>query len=203
MPSEIQALNNYTSILEKTNQQLNIWYNPYGLMVGILTLLVALIAMGVAYALWRHSKEQRDKMNKFFAEQEKIIKEKNEQVQKIEEKLNDLIKEYEKQLKSSTRQGKKEIQKIIEELKKEKASIGAYIGPVATVLNTVSGLHPLSYVSRGARFSIFGSAKSMVCTQCGKGFSYYDDKDDILHSYVAIRDKDVYCSFCGAKNIPQ
>lgn len=203
MLPETQILNNYISILEKTNQQLNLWSNPYGLMVGVLTLLVALIAMGVAYALWRYSKEQRDRINQFFTEQERIIKEKNENVQRVEGKLNDLIKEYEKQLKSTTK-NKKEVQKIIDELKKEKARIGAYMGPVmvsggmaSTISSPVFSHDIISY-----------GEKSMICTQCGKSFSYYRDniyKDNsiLFAPYgTAFEGKNVYCPSCGTKNIP-
>ncbi len=49
-------LNNYASIIEKTNQQLGLWFNPYGLMIGILAVLVAIIAIGVGIALWRNIK---------------------------------------------------------------------------------------------------------------------------------------------------
>lgn len=203
------GIQNYIDILEKTNQQLNPWYNPYGLMIGILTLLVALIAMGVAYALWRHSKEQRDRMNQFYTEQEKMINEKNKQVQKVEEKLNDLIKEYEKQLKDSTKQGKKEIQRAIEELKKEKAKIGAYIGP----LTVSGGISTMSSSLSSDNIGLYGLNRntSMICTQCGKIFYYKDSDnsiiggDSILYGAygTSFKDKDVYCTHCGARNIPQ
>lgn len=213
MNPETQILNNYVSILEKTNQQLNLWSNPYGLMVGILTLLIAIIAIAVSYALWRYSKEQRDRVNQFFAEQEKIIDEKNKQVQKVEEKLNDLIKEYEKQLKSSTKQGKKEIQRTIEELKKEKARISAYMGPVMVAGGT-SAVHSAFFPQRNIDFYglNLNREKSMICTQCGKNFSYYEDSNDSILRGDSIlnapygtpfKDKDVYCIHCGAKNIPQ
>jgi len=199
MNPEIQILNNYISILEKTNQQLSFLYNPYGLMVGILTLLIAVIAIAVSYALWSNSKEQRDRINKFFAEQEKIIKEKNDNVQRIESKLNDLIKEYEKQLKSTTK-GKKEIQKIIDELKIEKAQIGSYIGPALTTMTIAGSEQPFNYYS--GPLSVFNKGY-MICTQCGKKFSYYRDRDDIALYAVISGDKNVYCPFCGTKNIPQ
>jgi len=204
MSPEIQALNNYISILEKTNQQLNLWYNPYSLMVGILTLLIALIAMGVAYALWRYGKEQRDSVKQFFTEQEKIIKKKNEQVQKVEEKLNDLIKEYEKQLKSTTKD-KKEIQRIIDELKKEKASISAYMGPVMISGGTSTIRASVFPQSAGCYSSLYGLNRneSMICTQCGKLFSYFRNENNVLYQPISFGDKNVYCPFCGAENILQ
>ncbi len=202
MNSETQILNNYISILEKTNQQLSLWHNPYGVAIGILTLLIAVIAIVVAYALWRHSKEERDRINQFFSEQEKIIKEKNENVQKIEGKLNELIKEYEKQLKDTKTRNKKEIQKIIDDLKKEKASIGSYIvGRSAYEPITIS---PAASV-RGFTdpYSVsFSREKFIFCTQCGKKFSYHPD-DYITSVHSILEEKNIYCPYCGTKNIAQ
>jgi len=121
----------YIAILEKTNQQLSLWYNPYGLMVAILTLLIAVIAIGVSIALWKHSRDQREKADRFFEEQARIIKEKNESVKKVEEKLQQLIVQYERQLKDTTIANKKEVQKTIDELRREKATLATYIGPAS------------------------------------------------------------------------
>ena len=195
MTSEIQNLNDYIYFLEKTNQQLSLWYNPYGLMVGIVTLLVALIAMGVAYALWKNSKEQKDRATQFFNDQEEIIKEKNENVKKMEEKFGDLIKEYEEQLKGATK-GKEKIQKIINELKREQARIGSYMGPVA-VSTTISGMEQ----PFGA-FGIYRSKKFMNCIKCGRKFSYYDEGNPYINVHTFTTET-VYCPFCGAKNISQ
>lgn len=38
----------YIEILEKTNSQLSVWTNPYGIMVGIVSALTAILAIGVA-----------------------------------------------------------------------------------------------------------------------------------------------------------
>ncbi len=62
---------NYIEILEKTNQQLSLWYNPYGLIIGVLTLLVALLALYFGYILWRQGRDYKD----FLEEQRKIISE--------------------------------------------------------------------------------------------------------------------------------
>ena len=38
-----RQMDEYVSILEKTNQQLNLWYNPYGIIVASLAVLFALL----------------------------------------------------------------------------------------------------------------------------------------------------------------
>ena len=196
-PKYQQMMNNYMSILEKTNQQLGVWSNPYGIAIGILSIFIAIIAIGVAFALWRQSKEQKDRFNQFLADQEKIIKLKNKSLEQVELKLNRLISAYEEQLKSATKNNKKEIEEAIADLKKEKASIGAYIGPAAA-LGTVSGPSIANYdFSQGASFM---TNNSTVCTSCGKRFSY-SMGTDILSSMVTIGSKTVYCSYCGHRNM--
>jgi hypothetical protein len=54
----------YIEILEKTNQQLGLWTNPYGVMVGVLSFLVGLLAIGVAWMIWRQGKEFREQFEK-------------------------------------------------------------------------------------------------------------------------------------------
>jgi hypothetical protein len=61
----------YQQILEKTNQQLGLWYNPYSLSISILTLLVALLAIFFAYIMWRQGKEYRQAFEDFLQEQKK------------------------------------------------------------------------------------------------------------------------------------
>ena len=87
-PDQCQAmLNNYASIVEKTNNQLGLWSNPYGLMVGILTLLMAIGAIFITYLLWRNSKDQKEITKQFFIEQKALIEEKNKIIEKIQLKF--------------------------------------------------------------------------------------------------------------------
>ena len=199
-PTEYQKmLDAYVSILEKTNAQLGLWSNPYGVAVGILSLFIALIAIFVAFALWRNSKEQKDRIEIFFSDQEKNIKEKNKIMNKLikgyELKLENLISKQEEKLKSATKENKIELEKAILELEKEKASIGAYIGS------------DLSLQSSPATpfVNCFNTKKDMICTNCGKSFSYNDDSMNILSlskpvCSLTIGDKKVYCPHCGAIN---
>lgn len=200
-PEYQQMMNNYVSILEKTNQQLGVWSNPYGIAIGILSIFIAIIAICVGFALWRHSKEQKERFDKFLLEQEKVIQTKNKRFEQVELKFDALIKGYEEQLKSATKNNKIEIEKAIADLKKEKASLGAYIGPSAafgtaslqSIASPFVGSSPLA-VNTG----------SMICAKCGRTFSYYND-NDLLSSAVmgslTVGGKNVYCTHCGHLNI--
>lgn len=195
-PEYKQMMESYISILEKTNQQLSVWSNPYGIAIGILSLFIAVIAIGVAIALWRHSKEQKDRFNQFLSEQEKIIQLKNERLEQVESKLDRLIKGYNKQLESATKDNKKEIEKAIADLEKEKASIGAYITP-AFNLGTVSGPTIGSFGSVQGTPLIINTDTS-VCSSCGRIFSY-SKKNDL--SSLLLGNNTVPCSYCGKPNM--
>lgn len=193
-------LNNYASIVEKTNNQLSLGINLATLAVAILSVLIAAIAIFVAFALWKNSKEQRDRMAQFFSEQEKIIKEKNKNIEEIENKFDNLIGEYEKKLTDSStadQESKKQIQKAIDELKKEKASAGAYLVQPSNLQ------YPLSFnMDPAAVYPFQGilGQKSMICTKCGKSFQYYDNPSGL---YLTAGGRIVHCTHCGESNIMQ
>lgn len=198
-----RLIENYIAILEKTNQQLGVWSNPYGVAIGILSLLIAIIAIFVAISIWRHSKEQKDRADKFFSDQEKIIQEKNKNIQQIELKYDKLIKGYEKQQKSklkSTKEDRKEVQRLIDDLKKEKAGIGAYISP-AFSLATVASPTIAPWTTPGAFLNL---SKSLICAKCGKSFSYYDPSSELSTTgslLVTAGNTRVHCTHCGHLNI--
>ena len=191
-----QACSEYFSILEKTNQQLSLWTNPYGIMIGALGLIIAIGAVVVAVLLWKNSKDQKERMKTFYDNQDKIIKEKNSNVVKIEKKLQRLMDHYEEKLQSATDVNKEEIEKAIRELGKEKATIGAYLGSAAVIpdgYNFASGI-------------INSSSKEMICSSCGSSFKYYNDPCQPIYISdlsLSTDDKKVHCTFCGAVNIPQ
>lgn len=201
-PEYQQMMGNYVSILEKTNQQLGVWSNPYGIAIGVLSLFIAIIAIGVAVALWKHSKEQKDRFEQFLKSQEKIIRSNvelhNEKVKQAESKLSKLITKYNKQLESATKDNKKEIERAIADLEKEKASIGAYISPGIS-LGTVSGPSITNVGSvQGSSFLL--NTDSAICTSCGKRFSF-SKKFDLLSNVMTAGNDTVYCTFCGHPNI--
>lgn len=193
-----RLIENYISILEKTNQQLGVWSNPYGIAIGILSILIAIIAIGVAYAFWLNGREQRERQEKFFADQDRIIQLKNKSIGEYESKLDTLIKEYQKQLKSTEKRNREQIQKTIDELKREKASIGAYIGPSAAV-GTISGPSIASSWPSNS-ITLGPNTNSMICAKCGKRFSYIVNSSP-LSNLLSIGNQTVHCTYCGSLNL--
>src|SRR5437879_3003819 len=49
----------YMRLLERTNAQLSLWWSPYGLMVGALGALFAVLAIVAAIVIFRQSSEYR------------------------------------------------------------------------------------------------------------------------------------------------
>lgn len=190
---------NYLSILEKTNQQLSLWSNPYGVSVGILSLLIAVLAIGTAYILWRNSNDQKEAVKNFFLEQEKVINKTNQQnskrVKAYELKLDNLISEYTKQLKS-TNADKKEIQKTINELRRERASVGFWVTPNANV--GISGTTTSSSASTSSS-DPWQLTRQIKCVACGKTYSSTDNTPTLPGMASGMT---TYCPYCGfATNI--
>lgn len=68
-----RAAKHYEEILEKTNQQLSLWFNPYGLLVSALGALFTVFAIVAAVLTWRMSKEQKDRIAAIFQEHRKML----------------------------------------------------------------------------------------------------------------------------------
>lgn len=190
-------LNNYASIVEKTNNQIGLGMNLSSLSVAILSVLIAVIAIFVAVVLWKNSKEQKDKMIQFFSEQDRIIKEKNKNIEKIELKFDKLISEYENKLNDISvedKENKKQIQQAIDELKKEKISAGAYLVPASGVQCS-----PLFSAESGIISSFKPLNKNQVCFKCGKVLQYVNSQQGIF----LTADNIIHCPYCGALNIAQ
>ena len=177
VPSEYQ---HYIDILEKTNQQLGLWTNPYGLMVMVLTILVGFLAVGVTIAIFRQSKENREEMEKLRLEirtkadqQLTEAKERDEQRQKeAEDRFDQLIAEKESILTKGASEGElKEVRKDIERLKEARATLPIRIG--ATRVQPLSDFGSLSQITGG-----YLGSPVHHCSQCGYGFI----KDNLLSS---------------------
>jgi ribosomal protein S27E len=134
-------LENYALILEKTNQQLGLWSNPYGIMIGILTLLFAIAATVVSIMLVKNSRDMKKRQDDFFTNQEKIVdtnyknfeKISLERYKKAQDEFEVLINEQKKLLIDTDNSGKTKIEAAIADLKKAKASSGLnFLTPVVT-----------------------------------------------------------------------
>lgn len=60
----------YIDILEKTNQQLSLWANPYSLMILILTVLIAFLAIVLSFIIWKQGQDYKKALAESLKKQE-------------------------------------------------------------------------------------------------------------------------------------
>jgi hypothetical protein len=101
----LNLLNKTNEILDRTNQNLSLASNPYGILVSVLSFLLTFLAIGTTIAIWRQSREQRDLFEKALKNYEIALSGKLEQ------------------LDTYTKQQTDEVQKLIDEFKKEKEGL--------------------------------------------------------------------------------
>lgn len=178
----------YLEILEKTNQQLGLWTNPYGVMVAVLSAMFAVLAIAVAYALWQNSREQKEIIKQQVEENEKRI---NKMHEKAAENFEKLIEDKKNQLREATDIEKEKIKNEIENLEIERAKL-PLVEPViqknlsyclSTELTQNRKIHRCSkcgygylinnsldyseMLGRTASQVIFGNEKGYRCPSCG------------------------------------
>lgn len=187
-------IQNYIDILEKTNQQLSLWYNPYGVIVGALAVLFTILTIVAVVIIYRESREYKNKLeadrefyknkiNEFLDSQKKIIEQRNKIAEGVSQKIDNKLKEYKKKLKESSKKQKEEIQKVIDKLELEKLTLKTDIGPI-----TVAPNYDYSLMS-GVGFGLFKTIHK--CSKCGFGFYV-----DTAPSYTRVGNMAVACPKC-------
>lgn len=187
----------YIQILEKTNQQLSLWTNPYGIMIGVLAILFTILTIVAAVIIYRQSKDYKERVqadreqyaksiNDFLSSQKSIIEQREKQANKVEEKIDKLLKQYENQLKESSKSQKVEIEKAIENLKEEKLLLSSTIGPLTVSPNNFN---------LATSVSVLGSSNHHTCKSCGFGF--FVKKDWLILGSLAMN-LTVTCPKCGS-----
>lgn len=130
-PQDITAAH-YVALLEKTNEQLSLWSNPYGVLVGVLSFLFTTLTIVFAYILWKQSKEQKDAISSLFTtalnNYEVSLQENLKTIgTNAEQKIDQFIIEKNKEISKLSGNVKVQAEKIIKDLKKEKEIIGTRV----------------------------------------------------------------------------
>lgn len=128
----------YQSILEKTNSQLSLWGNPYGLMVGALGVLFTCLTILFAFILYRQSSDYKKIINQsitnYQAILEKLIKETQDQtklyLESSDERFTEKINEYKKDLENATLDQKAIIEEKVKQLEIQKNNISEKINRI-------------------------------------------------------------------------
>ena len=151
----------YISTLENTNQQLSLWFNPYGILIGSLAVLFALLAIVATVLIYRQSKDYKEKLDTFVKGYQDIFDKLIKEWQARRDGIDKQIQDYQTQLAKTTGQQKKTIEDAIEKLKAQKDSVSSQIA------TTVAAMP-----SSGAIASLLGypTKQHHKCSQCGWGF---------------------------------
>ncbi len=126
--------------IEKTNQQLSLWSNPYGVFIASLGVLFTVMTIFFAGFLFMQSREYKERFNKLLKSYEialeKLISDWNERKVEIDKQIAD----NKSKLSSTTDKQKiKEIEKQLEKLKQERESMDFPLSAMQLTGNYLSG----------------------------------------------------------------
>lgn len=185
LKSERQIDKHLIEILEKTNQQLNLWSNPYGIMIAALGILFAILAIISAGIIYRQNQDYKNKISALFESYKQAL---DKMRTDWEVKRLDIENQMEK-LKSdattATNSQKVEIDKKIKELESEKSRINSEIisaGAIFPKPDFSNILHQLWNLR----------PTETQCANCGYKFSNSEIKNNRPGALSAIK-----CPQCG------
>ena len=169
----------YLDILEKTNQQLGLWSNPYGVMVAVLSFLVAVLAIVFGFYLWRQSRDYQKKFDDFLEGLKENfdieIKENLKFRKEANKKFKKLLSEKKKEIESLTGEAKQKAEEEIREIQELKKNLNRQ--PLVSLSGTlnVDSSGNLRHVPIAN--SLGDYAVSLGSKQCKKCKKYYNDSD--------------------------
>jgi len=181
----------YSALLEKTNQQLSLWYNPFAVIISSLALLFTVLAIVATFIIFRQGAEYRKILDAAIADYRDVlndfIADKKTQLDNIEQYFNKKIRESEEKLAGATGAQKELIEDTIEKLRVERDSVKS------TVTSTTTAI-PLSA-------SIFGLPADRFhrCSKCGFGYIVKDPFGGVLAAAIgrAGGKSAAKCPSCG------
>lgn len=188
-PQIITSDQSYIGILERTNQQLSLWYNPYGIMITVLTILIAFSAIIFTFLLWRQGKDYGEKFDKFLEEERKIVNgEITKSLNAAREVIDKQIEENSKKLKGLKGETKEIIEKEIAKLKEERRvlqvpSLGIVTSPESSIHKTLTCR--VSSPTSAFSFSNLVTSEDNICPHCHMTLP--------LNYNLGVR----YCCYCG------
>jgi len=196
IPDE-KTVKSYQDILEKTNSQLSLWWNPYGVLIGLLGVLFTVLTIIAAVIIYRQSREHKELIKESITKHETVlgqmITERNQQLKNIETNLNNTINEYKEKLKTATEENKKEINELIQTLETQKESIDTQIH--------ASYVIPEQHDQFLTATSIYGIKRTPhKCSKCNYGYFVQSDPLGLATARVTMGydgSKTITCPKCG------
>ena len=177
----------YFSILEKTNQQLSLWFNPYGIIIASLAVLFALLAIVASVIIYRQGKEYKERLDAFVTSYQGVLDKLIKEWQDKRDEIENRIEGYQDELASATDEQKKTLEAEIAKLKAQKDSVSS------DITSTVASIP----ASGGVLADLLGlpANKLHKCSQCDWGFMVTVPSQRIKG--VTFYNATVKCPKCG------
>jgi hypothetical protein len=110
----------YFEIIQRTNEQLSLWWNPYGALIATLGVLFAILTIIAALIVFRQSAEHRAILNKSIQSYQNIL---NKFLEDKNIAIAEKMKELEEKLITADEKSKKDIQETLAGLKLQREFI--------------------------------------------------------------------------------
>jgi hypothetical protein len=195
----------YQDILEKTNSQLSLWLNPYGLLISALGILFTCLTIIFALILYRQSSDYKKTINQSIINYQtildKLIKESQDQtklyLERADERFTEKISNYKKELQNATYDQKKILEEKLRQLEIQKNNISEKI-------NKITVRPDLTY------FNSFNSPllknSTHKCSKCSKDYQIEDSFTlSGINSFGSSSPfgftKTTKCPFCDQRDI--
>jgi rubrerythrin len=165
----------YQVILEKTNEQVSLWTNPYGIIISILAILFTLLTIVAAVIIFLQSRGFKENLNKFInsgkESLDKLVKEKTYELNEIDIKLKSNKEELEK-LSSDKENEKAKIQGEIENLIEKRKNLKLQLETTIDAMPASGSLsYQFAYKCQNCGFKFikipFHSTIDVKCPKCG------------------------------------
>ena len=129
----------YQELLEKTNQQLSLWWNPYGVLIALLGVLFAVLAIVGAVLLFRQSREYRAMHQAEIDDYREIINtfitEKSSQIEVLKGEINAELTDARARLETAVGENKAQLEEHIRSLERVDSTLQARVESEGTLAN--------------------------------------------------------------------
>lgn len=152
----------YLEILQKTNQQLGFWATSSGAAVTVLTAFVAILAIAVAFTLYRQGRDYQLQLDRRLAQYDDLIQ---ASITAMQGQADEMLEELKERAETAEGDELAKVQAKIEELKERRAGL-----QVGNATMQVKGWPATIGTSARTRPGPIGPYRTEVCSNCGSSY---------------------------------
>jgi DNA-directed RNA polymerase subunit RPC12/RpoP len=177
----------YIALLEKTNAQLGLWWNPYGVMVAALGVLFTVLAIFATVLIWRQGSDHKQILLKSIAEYRRVLDTLvKERVDALNQSLVEAIDAEKAKLATVGSEQRKLVESKIKELEAKKnhldmaewsygGSTRANLGPAITGSIPLEMMSSWIDLSKNWEPTIINMDPIHECAKCGHRYNVEQD----------------------------